>query len=73
MTDSIRESDFDRNISLRDAYRVMEHFITAFHQRGGSSTVELIAYLGLLESGRSSDPAALDDFLESASACAPAE
>ena len=63
------ESLLERKISLQDAYRVMEHFIGAYLARGDTSVSDfLYCYVGLTEPGRTTDPAAIYDFLESAQA-----
>jgi hypothetical protein len=65
---TIYDGHFDRKLTLRDAYRAVEHFIGAYHARGESSTAVLLAYIGVIGSGESGDPAALDDFLASVEA-----
>lgn len=60
---SINDPAFDRTVSLRDAYRIMERVVEDHVARGEMSTVDLMSYLGLLPSGQSADPAAIYDFL----------
>jgi hypothetical protein len=59
----IDSSAFDRVITVRDAYRALDHFLAAHLSRGETSTVDLATYAGLCADGRSGDPAALQDFL----------
>jgi hypothetical protein len=63
---SIDSASFDRALTLREAYRVMERFLERHHGRGPTSTTELLAYAGLSRGGVSGDPAALSDFLAAA-------
>ena len=63
---TIRDSRFERPISLRDAYRIMCSFTLEYERLGDLPVSAFNAYAGLLESGRSADPAAMDDFLENA-------
>lgn len=58
--------DFDRTVTLREAYQLLEAFIVQYHARGERSTVELLADIGLSPQGYSSDPAQLQDFLNTA-------
>ena len=60
---NIKDSAFDRQITLREAYRAMDRLVAAHVGRGPVSTVEFLAYVGLTESGNSGDPAALHDYL----------
>jgi hypothetical protein len=63
LTDSL----FDRETSLRDAYRIMEIFLSNYLRRGDTSVSDFLhSYAGLLPSGQSTDPAALYDFLAAA-------
>jgi DNA integrity scanning protein DisA with diadenylate cyclase activity len=64
---SVDDSEFERLITLRDAYKVMESFISDYHARGDTSVVDLLTYLHLMENGQSLDPAAIYDFLSAAS------
>jgi hypothetical protein len=59
---------FDRPISLRDAYKVLEAFIVQYNARGESSTVALMTDVGVSEGGPSSDPAQIGDFVRVAAA-----
>jgi hypothetical protein len=60
---TIDDPAFDRAVTLRDAYRVMERFVAAHVQRGEVPSGELLAYLGIALDGGSGDPAALSDYL----------
>jgi hypothetical protein len=68
---SISDPAFDRQVSLRDAYRIMEHFVAAHFQRGELGTGDLLSYFGLAQDGRGGDPAALYDYLDSANTVLP--
>jgi hypothetical protein len=59
---------FERRISLRDAYLVMQHFISAHVERGEVRTGDLLAYFALATDRRGGDPAALYDYLEAVAA-----
>lgn len=60
---NLNDADFDRQLSLRQAYRVMAQYVSDHFERGELTTGDLLAHLALLESGGSFDPATLDDFL----------
>jgi hypothetical protein len=55
---------FDRAITIREAYLALERLVTAHVSRGELSTADFLTYVGITESGRSADPAALSDYLE---------
>jgi hypothetical protein len=63
---TIDDSAFDRTVTLREAYLIMERFVEAHIARGETSTIDLISYFGLLPSGMTGDPAAFDDYLAAA-------
>ena len=65
---SIDDPAFDRQVTLRDAYRIMERFVAAHFDRGELGTGELLGYFAPASDGRGGDPAALSDYLEAASA-----
>ena len=65
---TINDGAFDRLVTLRDAYRIMERFVEAHIARGELTTVELLAYFGLAAGGVGGDPAALHDYLDAAAA-----
>jgi len=54
---------FDRALSLREAYAIMERFLAEYHARGESSTVELLTDVGIVADGTPGDPAQIYDFL----------
>ena len=54
---------FDRSLSLRDAYILMQEFIVQYNARGESSTVALMTDVGTTGHGTPSDPAQIYDFL----------
>jgi hypothetical protein len=61
---TINDGLFDREITLRDAYRIMERFLSNYLSRGDTSVSDLLhTYAGEVSSGQSTDPAALYDFL----------
>lgn len=64
---TIQDRAFDRRVSLRDAYRIMEHFLASYHERGEAPTAVVLSYLTIDNDGMSGDPAAISDYLESAS------
>lgn len=63
---STSDREFDRLVSLREAYQVMERFVSDYLARGDTTVVEFLVYLGLHPDGTSGDPAAADDYLEAA-------
>ena len=63
---SIKDPEFDRQVSLRDAYRVMERFVSAYLALGDTPVLHFYSYLWTQPDGESSDPAAVADFLKAA-------
>jgi hypothetical protein len=63
---SVNDSAFDRPIALRDAYRIMERFVTDYLSRGDVPVSDFLTYLSLMPTGESCDPAAIYDFLDAA-------
>ena len=64
MSTSLRDSDFDEMVSLRDAYRIMEAFVEAYRSRGDGLVSEfLYGFAGSSTVGLTMDPAAPNDFL----------
>jgi hypothetical protein len=60
----LQDPVFDHQISLRDAYKVMEGFVSDYISRGDTTITDfLYTYANLIETGETVDPAALDDFL----------
>ncbi len=66
---NLNASGFERTVSLRDAYRIMEHFVIDYHARGDTPVSDfLFAYLAISQDGLTTDPAAGEDFLRAARA-----
>lgn len=65
---TVDDPPFDRLVTLRDAYRVMEHFVAAHIDRGEVETGTFYAYFALAADRRGFDPAALYDYLDSVAA-----
>ena len=61
---SIDDPQFDRMMSLRDAYRIMERFVMQYCERGDGPVSNLLIDAGLAPDGISGDPAQIYDFLE---------
>lgn len=59
---------FAHKVTLGQAYRIMERFLSDYLQRGDTPVVDFLVHFGLQPDGESSDPAALDDFLAAAEA-----
>ncbi|WP_396616782.1 hypothetical protein ACHZ97_04190 [Lysobacter soli] len=68
MTKSILDdARFDRLITLRDAYRVMERFAQSYRERGDTPISDFLdCYASETGGGLTSDPAAPDDFANAA-------
>ncbi len=62
---SLGDPIFNRPVTLREAYRIMERFTRAHYERGETSTGEFLGYLCPIDD-RPWDPAALEDFLGAA-------
>lgn len=64
---SLSDPDFDRTITLRDAYKLMEAFLTqALYQRDRPLSEVLHGYLGIAANGESADSVALKGYLSEA-------
>ncbi|NUO76559.1 MAG: hypothetical protein HOQ32_11155 [Lysobacter sp.] len=64
---ALTDPAFDRAVSLRDAYRIMERFVSAYLDRGDTTVSDfLYAYAGETAGGQITDPAAVEDFLDAA-------
>lgn len=64
---TVNDALFDRRITLRDAYRIMERFVSSYVSRGDTSVSDFLhVYAGLVATGQSTDPDALYDFLTAA-------
>ena len=59
---NLKDADFDRQLTLREAYHVMVQYVSDHFERGELTTGDLLAHLALMEDGGSFDPATLDDF-----------
>ena len=58
---------FDRLITLRDAYRVMERFARSYCERGDTPISDFLdCYASETVGGLTTDPAAPDDFANAA-------
>lgn len=60
---SVQHEAFERRITLRQAYELMYRFVVEYNGRGESSTVALLADIGVGDDGSSGDPAQVYDFL----------
>ena len=63
---AVTDPEFDRLVTLRDAYRIMERFVSDYLARGDLPVSEFLFYAGETIEGGSADPAALSDYLDSA-------
>jgi hypothetical protein len=64
---TLNDKLFDRDITLRDAYRIMERFLSKQLSHGDTAVSDLLhTYAGEVSSGQSTDPTALYDFLAAA-------
>jgi hypothetical protein len=60
----ISDEAFDESIPLRDAYRIMQQFVSDYHALGDTPVIDFLSYFGIAPDGCSADPAALYDFLQ---------
>lgn len=64
---AITGKPFERMVTLGEAYRIMEHFASAYLSRGDSPvSVFLHTYASEVIGGETTDPAAAEDFLHAA-------
>lgn len=64
---AVTDTKFDRAVSLRVAYRIMERFVSDYLDRGDSQVSDFLhVYAGELPGGQTTDPAASYDFLAAA-------
>ncbi len=64
---SLSDPAFDATLSLRDAYRLMEAFLTETLSRGDRPLSEVLhGYLGIAANAESADPEALRRYLQAA-------
>ena len=66
MATSIRDSEFDQVLTLRQAFHVLQEFLRQFNARVPQETNLLAGWLELESDGGTFDPAQLNDFLASA-------
>ncbi len=64
----LNDRAFDRALSLREAYTIMERFIVHYNARGESTTVALVSDVGTSSDWTPSHPAQIYDFLRVAGA-----
>jgi hypothetical protein len=61
---TVDDALFNREVTLRDAYRIMERFVSKYLSRGDTAVSDFLhSYAGEIPPGQSIDPAALYDFL----------
>ncbi len=61
---AITDKEFERTVTLREAYRIMERFASNYLARGDTSISDfLYSYAGECVGGQTTDPAAAPDFL----------
>ena len=61
---AVTDPEFDRRVTLRDAYRIMERFVSDYLERGDTPVSDFLhAYASETIAGQTTDPAALPDFL----------
>ena len=61
---TIADARFSQTLTLADAYRVMDHFLSAFASRGDMPVSEALWMFGICSDGvTTSDPAMPSDFL----------
>lgn len=67
---NLQDPEFQRLLTLGDAYCLLYRFVEQYNARGESSTLDLLTDLSLemWQDGGSTDPAQMDDFLEVARA-----
>jgi hypothetical protein len=64
---ALTDKDFERTVTLREAYRIMERFASDYVARGDTSVSDfLYTYAGEAVGGQTTDPAAAKDFLVAA-------
>jgi len=66
---NLNDPGFERTVTLRDAYRIMERFLGDYLARGDTPVSDfLFVYATVLQNGLTTDPAAADDFRKAARA-----
>jgi hypothetical protein len=64
---ALNDPGFNRQITIRDSYKIMERFIAGYISRGDTPISDfLYSYAGSTSSGQTTDPAALDDYMAAA-------
>jgi hypothetical protein len=64
---TLDDERFDRLITLREAYRIMERFAQGYRERCDTPVSDFLdCYASETSGGRTTDPAAPDDFAEAA-------
>ena len=65
VSQAFNDPEFERTLTLAEAYKILFRFIEQYHARGESSTTDLLTDLSLdvWAGGGSADPAQLEDFL----------
>lgn len=64
---ALTDPAFDRVVSLRDAYRIMVRFASAYLARGDTAVSDFLhVYAGETARRQTTDPAAIQDFLDAA-------
>ena len=61
---SLDNEAFQRKISLRECYELMNEFLIQYNARGERNTVSLLSDIGVGPNGQSCDPAQLYDFAQ---------
>ncbi|OHB77335.1 MAG: hypothetical protein A2Z34_10970 [Planctomycetes bacterium RBG_16_59_8] len=59
----IHDPLFDRTLTPRDTYTILERFVSQYNARGESSTVALLTDVAICIDGTSGDPAQIYDFV----------
>ena len=69
---ALTHPQFDRIITLRDAYRIMQRFTANYLARGDTAVSDFLhCYASEVESTETTDPAAASDFIEAADQVLP--
>ena len=63
---TLDDPSFSEQVTLAEAYEILEAFVVQYNDRGESSTVALLADVGIISGRQSADPAQLYDFLSCA-------
>jgi hypothetical protein len=61
---NLNDPAFERHVTLREAYKIMERFVADFLVRGDMPISDFLhCFAGSLDTGQTTDPATIDDFL----------